>query len=381
MYPRTRRRLQRQTKVQVDPNADLRHIDSFKLSCHDQLQSALFSVLPAEMRDLIYEYVFAEYEDLSNSYNFDTCYRRPDYMAPRITDTALLRTCQLVYNAAWYLPWTSAQHTFFLAQEFRKPSKATNPLQMARTCALIQRLHPNVPGHRKAISHIQVFAQLYRIEQGGLPEVLNIPYFMPRTITITIRHTDIWYWETDEPIHIGSPWVSQCRLPSSVNKLRMQIESLQRKKEQVDCITSRLRNEWCFTRTDDVQLTASNSKSTSEVWKGSSTWQGQRWIRDEDDNEPGVLQFYIVTINFQPEDPIGDAEGHKPRKTSSLETLRVTSEIASRTRINSNKPYLSTREMAEAGVRPDTPASEALRMVQEWQRRSREVMTIGHLTS
>jgi len=247
---------------------------------------------------------------------------------------------------------------------------------MARACALIQKLHPDVSDQRKSIPHAQVFAQLFLIEKGALENILNTPYFMPRTITITIRHTDIWFWERDEPIRLGSSWISRCRFPSSVQKVRVQIESLERKKEQVDCITSCMQNEWYFTRVDDVHLVATST--ASEGWIGSSTWQDKRWIRDEDDREPGVLHFYVVTVNFRPVERVQDKEGYERRQTFSFETLNVTSEIARRTRISSNKVCISTREMTAAGVQSTTPASEALRMVLEWHRRSQEATITRH---
>ena len=87
--------------------------------------------------------------------------------------------------------------------------KTIETSQMERTLRLIEKLHPEVPARRKEVSNIQIFAQLYLLEPGQrLSQILPIPHFSPRTVTITLRHTDMWHWEQDVPIHIKSPWVS-----------------------------------------------------------------------------------------------------------------------------------------------------------------------------
>ncbi|KAK5104970.1 hypothetical protein LTS08_001243 [Lithohypha guttulata] len=352
-----------------DPYDKIHRIESFALPIDDQFSSPLFSDLPGEVRDLIYEYALADYEDLANAYELDTCYRRPDYMAPRKTDTALLRTCQAVYNDAWYLPWTLAQHTFFLTAPDRKPKNNTEPHQMERVSKLIERLHPDVLSRRKEVHNVQVFAQLYILEPGNsLNNVLQIPYFMPRTVTITIRHTDIWFWETDRPIYIRTPWINTVRFPTSVTTLRIQLESLQRRQPQIDYVVARAQQEWYFTRDDDVHL-VSTAAPTATRWTGSSTWVNRRWVRDEDDQEPGVVHYYMSTLVFKPANMTEDENGYMARNAGkhARRTIEVPPDIAAKTNIpGTGYASLLTGRFEEMGITNKTPASEAVRCFREF---------------
>lgn len=354
--------------------SSIHRIDEFKHPSDDQYCSPLFSILPGEVRDLVYEHALADFEDLSRPYDFETCYRRPEYLGPRKTDTSLLRTCQAVYKEAWYMSWTSARHTFFLTAEDRRPKKTTSVEQMARICRIVERLHPNVPVRRKEVANIQIFPQLYLLEPGGnLSRILSIKHFMPRSITITLRHTDIWSWESDAPIHIGTSWVARCRFPPSVIDIQIQVESLERKKAQVDHVTDRIRKEWHFIRTDDVHLVASRKEIPPLRWTGSSTWNNQRWVRDEDDREPGILHYYLATVSFTPAHTVDDAEGYESRRKSSPPpAVDVSREIAEKTRVSGgggNWAAISLQYLNEAGVSKETPASDAVRMVTEYRAR------------
>ena len=75
-----------------------------------QFRSPLFSLLSAEIRDRIFAYVLAEYQDVSKPYASETCYRRPTQEALRTCDTRLLQTCQRVYDEAWFRPVASAEY-------------------------------------------------------------------------------------------------------------------------------------------------------------------------------------------------------------------------------------------------------------------------------
>lgn len=351
----------------MDKYEGLHHIESFALTRHEQSQSPLVSVLPAEIRDMIYAHTFAEYEDLENPYPFNTSYRRPGCFGPRKSETALLRTCQAIYNDCWYVPWISAQQVFFLAWECRRPEKTMDAHELERVLRLIERLHPNTPACRKEIASIQVFAQLLELEDGeSLSKILNVEHFRPRSVTVTVRHTDIWDWESDAPISMClSDWVWNCRFPTSVANICFQLESLERKKEQVDSIIAQISRGWCFTRADGVHLVPDVTGLTSETWKGSSTWDDERWIRDEDDREPGKIRYYIASLCFTPAD-MTNVEGRMSREErANLGGIDVPQEIVDHTPAIRHQPPLYVGDMERAGVTSDTPASEALRMVQQ----------------
>jgi len=272
----------------------------------DQEQSPLLWKLPLEIQREVFSYALTDYEDLTNPYDLQTCYRRPDYLGPRRTDTALLRTCQRVYNEAWSMPWLNAQQTFFLTWSSRAPSRTTTVQAMQQK---LQDYH-NLDAKTK-ILNVQIFAQLCRLESGGeFQRILDMQYFQPQTITLTIRHTDFWNWESDNQLSIGFYWVVSCRFPDSLKEFRLQFESLERKKEQVDIIASQAVEKWIFQRQDGLSLSPSPKIQISR-WSGCSTWEEVRWLRDE--VRPEELDYYIATVSYFPTKEPRDVEYQAPK--------------------------------------------------------------------
>ena len=62
-----------------------------------QLQSPLFGVLPAEIRNEIFELALMQYEDDASAYPKDSYWYRPGFSGPHKGSSALLRTCRLAY--------------------------------------------------------------------------------------------------------------------------------------------------------------------------------------------------------------------------------------------------------------------------------------------
>lgn len=94
----------------------MNHVSVFSKPRADQSDSPLFSTLPGEVRDRIFEYTLHSYEDTSHLYDLEAAHRRPGYLAPLKSDRAVLQTCQQAYAEAWFRPWASATHTFWLGK-------------------------------------------------------------------------------------------------------------------------------------------------------------------------------------------------------------------------------------------------------------------------
>lgn len=164
---------------------DLNIIEFNRSNFCEQVQSPLFSVFPGEIRDRIFAYTLAEFEDTSAAFDNNSCYRRPEYAAPRRSDTALLRTCQRVYQEAFFYPFTLAEQILWLAWNSRRPSTVTTVERLQPSLVLMQKLHGDTE-----LDSVRVFAQLCHLESGGaLSNILEMSHFLPRSMTITIRHT------------------------------------------------------------------------------------------------------------------------------------------------------------------------------------------------
>ena len=322
--------------------------------CLPQTESVLFNKFPGEIRDLIFYYALCDYEDKSDLYDENTCYRRPGYFAPRRTDTALLRTCQQVYREAWFLPWAAREHTLFLTSPDRCPVRITTTKQIRSVLNLINAIHG-----KTEINHVRIFPQLYRLEPGGdLQRINDWQNFHPRYFTITLRHTDWWYWESDTPLWINSRFVNECRFPDSVRELRFELESLERRKDQINSIANQMIGTWQFQRKDGVRLSAKDSSIAIMRWSGSSTWAGQRWVRDE--TRPETLDYYVTTITFK---PVRNASvnGKEPKAT---ECHAPNLEVHGFTPLALSHVTIPTLKLKEANVPPGTPAADAVMMVE-----------------
>lgn len=271
-----------------------------------QEKSPLFSRIPAELRSEIFSLALTDYPDPSpgSRYAADTCYTRPSYFAPRKTDARLLRTCRAVYQEAWFLPFILREQTHWLTAPDRAPPEYGSSQQLSNLIDTLGRIAQQHGTEHVETNGLRVFAQMWALERGHLATMLRtLPQLHPRSLTLTIRHTDWWWWESDEPLRFEGSWlraVNERLLPPSVREFCIELESVQRKKEQLESIAKQMAERWFFKRTDGVALfaDASGAANTVNTWTGSSTWHDKTWTRDE--TRPGEIDYYILSVVFRP---------------------------------------------------------------------------------
>ncbi|EEA19614.1 hypothetical protein TMatcc_009753 [Talaromyces marneffei ATCC 18224] len=266
-----------------------------------QHESPLFSMLPAEIRSLIFIYALTDYEDTAHeAFGRNTYWYRPDYQAKRRTETELLRSCKRVFQETWFLPFALAEHCFFLTHQGRAPRKHVTVKRMKEYLITLRDFARNQDGMDiPQIHNIRVFAQLWALEESRrLQEILDLDGFQPKHVTITLRYTDFWYWEDNRPIHIDSRWVNTVRFPASVSTISMDFEMIDRRKTEVDFITDLATQEWFFRRADGMVLRANKEDIIISRWTGSSTLGNSRWIRDE--SRPNEIDYYVKTVVWKP---------------------------------------------------------------------------------
>lgn len=335
-------------------------------SINPQSDCPLFSRIPPEIRSLIFEYALKDYEDKIKLYEDATSYKRPDSLAPRRTDTELLRTCKRIYTEAWYLPWASAEHSFYLAWAVRSPPSVTSVRKMQR---VLNALH--VSHVEPTVGHVKVFAQLCELEGGGkLMEIMDMKYFHPKVVTITIRHTDWWEWEMDMPLRFGEKWVDVCVFPESMKELRIAFESLERKKASVDQVAEQAIKKWEFERKDGVIMSAEGCVPSIMRWSGASTWEGRRWLRDE--TKPNQLDYYVATVTWRPVMkepasvlPTGAADSQAPRQRKRKTAKPLQAEEDERLITDMDSVLVAFLE--HAGVPEHTPADEVQRLLRDYR--------------
>lgn len=324
-----------------------------------QLSSPLMTRLPPEIRNDIFKLVLTEYvdQDPRARYNQDTPFARPSYSAPRRTDTQLLATCRAIYRDCWLMPHILREEVHWLTGADRAPPDYVRDRGIRLLARRLQVIARNLTGaggqqdgsvnreeveSEMAMSNLRVFTQLCELEPGySLRSLVSLQHLRFRRLTITLRHTDWWFWESDEPLQIKTGrWIEilQSVLPSSVTEVALELETLERKKDQIMNIAKQMSQKWYFQRNDGVTLfaditalpkdeeeekkprddehrdgeeegEATTSESRTEQqqqqqqhplvhrWSGSSTLNGETWLRDE--TAPGRLDYYVLTVPFR----------------------------------------------------------------------------------
>lgn len=256
-----------------------------------QKQSGLFSLLPPEIRSEIFAYVLTSAPDTTQPIDQDEYCIRPGYETRHYSSTQLLRTCKRVYMEAWFMPIRS-EHTFYMALPERSPRRKLSLQKMEECLDLIHSRHGEVHGGR-----IRLFAQLFMLENAR-EGLFTMRHFHPKTVAITIRYTDTWNWEDNRALHISGQWCESVELPQSVTSFKMDIESIKRRKDEVDYIANEAANKWHFKRADGAILLAQPSDISISQWTGSSILGNRRWVRDE--VRPGQLDYYVATVTWRP---------------------------------------------------------------------------------
>lgn len=226
------------------------------------------------------------------------------------------------------MPHILKEETHWLAWEDRAPPDYS----LEHELDLLRRRLEDIARHlgdgakeAMEMDSLRVFAQLCNLDNGDMmTELVGTPHLRFRRLIITIRHTDWWNWEHDEPL--GFPtgrWIEamQSSLPETVTEVCMELESLERKKHQVNAIAEQMRKKWYFQRRDGVSLFADTTlipvdfsetnKGATETpdgrkvkgeelvhyWSGYSIFNGRRWRRDE--KVPGRLDYYVLKVPFR----------------------------------------------------------------------------------
>ncbi|PYH93416.1 hypothetical protein BO71DRAFT_255773 [Aspergillus ellipticus CBS 707.79] len=280
-----------------------------------QTTSPLFTLLPPEIRNTIYAYTLESAPSATSiRYHRQAFYYRPGFQSPKRISTSLLQTCQQIYNEASLLPASLNEHTFWC---HRPPPHVQNP---SSPFDYFQRMTPR---QRGAVRDLHFFTQQYFLEGNwgnvwksirdyedqlravaqnpdsqsqhstadGKTENETLGILAPKTVTITLRHSDWWFWEHNEPMGIdpfqpgrilardmgraSSPdrraWGNQFTLVPSLETLILEFETVMRKRDQMDRIVEIARG-WRFPLVPEegVFLVA------DEEWEG---WgKGYRWI-------------------------------------------------------------------------------------------------------
>lgn len=200
------------------------------------------------------------------------------------------------------MPFALREQTHWCTHENRAPLEYNTSLAIRNFATTLRKMVVNNNNEEVVIDRLRVFAQMWKLENGSLARLIGVPHLHPRILTLTIRHADWWHWEHDHPLVFDARWIEEFsrRLSPSTREFRIELESLERKKDQVKAIADQMCSSWFYAKkADDSVLYADADAVEESRWSGTSTWHGSRWVRDE--SEPGRINYYVRTVVFRPE--------------------------------------------------------------------------------
>jgi len=288
--------------------------------CNQQTQSLLFSVIPPEIRNNIFSLALLQYEDLTQPYpEHDYCYR-PGHRARRIVSTELLLTCRRIWLEANHWPMEQAVHSFWFDSDRRpKWTEAVN----SDVFRLKKFMEKFTPTQRLHVKHVQLSAQMYWLNRNLMwSEIWN--YLGDRslsldTLTVTIRHSDWWFWESDAPLKLDTDWLhAALRKPaaSRISEFRLELETLEWRMDQLRPILDSLKSlticELDFSEDADWELVEPFDETT---------WSGPTNIGDEARDvytKRDKLDYRIVTVKWRRRNHVVEGVERRWREEGSL---------------------------------------------------------------
>lgn len=159
---------------------------------------------------------------------------------------------------------------------------------------------------------------MYWLEDGlELNRILANANFRPSRLTITIRYSDWWWWESNEKLKMREDWLARFDGPPGLRELRVEYETLAWKKAELQAIVAR-NKKWRLGVRDGGHLSAEDTQLEEWCWTGPSDLGGQTW------NHHGKeLKYVVVTDIWKyaegpiPEPTLREQEAYQPLQSDS----------------------------------------------------------------
>lgn len=140
---------------------------------------------------------------------------------------------------------------------------------------------------------------MYWLEPGlGLYKILSLqPRFRPSRLTITIRYSDWWFWEDDEPLRMRELWLRDFSGPPGLRELRVEYETLASKRDEMMAIVRRNKVWRLDVRGSEDEgiaeghLCAKDTELREWRWTGTSKLGGKTW---EHHGKGDTVEYVVV---------------------------------------------------------------------------------------
>ncbi|KIY51069.1 hypothetical protein FISHEDRAFT_57183 [Fistulina hepatica ATCC 64428] len=193
-----------------------------------QRDSLLFSI-PPELRDIIFRLTLAGYYDESRPYPPYAHYNRPGYRFPVLIHTALLRTCKRVYMETAQLLAILNEAVFWCGNG--SPELGLSGEQRLESLSAV------LADEDVYQPRLHLFTKQRWLEQAFVLFCKKAS-LRSKILVITIRHSDWWYWEQNDPLEMKKGWTESTEYLSQLEELWVELEAMERDKDQVGAADS-----------------------------------------------------------------------------------------------------------------------------------------------
>lgn len=297
-----------------------------------QTASSLFSTLPAELRNLVFQFALTGYPDPDRPYSRHSFWYRPGYTHARKIAIELLLTCRRIYLETNLLPIIQNEHVIWGVERSRMPRQTSSYL-LGNRMKLSQ---------RNAIQYVHLFTQQFWLEDWKdrwLAYSQSWPDGCPPRLRITIRHTDWWYnllgensplaldpkrkgrarpgeWVGEkEPFEPGS-WGQRFSYMKGLKEFQLEVETILKKRSELD-VTADKAQTWRFPLGDGQELALDESSTQKDCWIGSRHFKGygltnpRPALRSQQTAYPepqellafDYLSYYVVILTWRAQQP------------------------------------------------------------------------------
>jgi hypothetical protein len=294
-----------------------------------QTNCPLFSKIPAEIRDRIYDFTLTASDDPTKPFNPRHHHYRPGHKFRPKYDFALLRTCKRIYNEARLLPITLNEVVIYLYRGPRTHLPKSSQYDWRERYGALN------PEQRDAVQTVHFFAQQCYLEstanllgpdvqrrtvnvvRGPSEAEIEAEAMMAKRFVLTFRHSDWWSWESPvrsndqlgicpwrpirtnaremeaEPLdgpgedRVWNGWGNQFRYVKGLEVLEIEFETVETKRAQLERVVERAKH-WRFPLNGDKVLTWTGG---TEEWE----WEGVADLRE--DNGDRAVQLRSVNRN------------------------------------------------------------------------------------
>ena len=251
-------------------------------NANPQMESPLFSRIPGEIRDHIFDLALTAYSGKQEPFEKNAYYYRPGFRyADQKIDTALLCTCRQIYREACQVPAQNYENV-----EWHRPERGVPAPLRSR----FARAGANCPW----LKSLHLFTQQFWLEgtwRVAAPNLAQQRHPNLQHLRITIRHSDWWWWETSAPLVLdakrqgnhGQPsavghsvasdgfhprsWGQQFSFFKGLKTFELELETVEGKRKELDEIVIRAA-DWRFPLGDGNVLVLNPTRTRRTGWHG-----------------------------------------------------------------------------------------------------------------